>query len=581
MKKNHIIFSGLLVSVAIVLFFVFNNKADKNIAKYKKLNLSLESEINNLDPAVAYNDDALTLISQSLESLYQYHYLKRPFEIVPSLADGMPIVSKDGKNYKIKIKKEVYYHDHPAFVGRKRELKAIDFVNQFKRLIFKGLNSNGKWIVENRIKGANKFALKAGEDFKNIFKIDLEGVQAIDDYTLEISLNQPDPNLIYFLAMTFTTPVPKELILYHENDLKEVMIGTGPYYLNKLESNKRYVLKKFDNFHGEVYPSSGDRYANTKDLLIYAKKDLPFIDEVAFHVMPSAEKRFSEFKERNVDLLSVPSIKMSEITDPASSVSVYFNKQNIEIKMFSTLIFRWLGFNMEDTTFKNKKFLREAIAYAIDYNKYSQILNKNTSLRANSIFNPGIPGYNPSQNIKYKYNLKKAKNILKQNGHENGRGLPVIRYSTRGEREINLLEAEFVKKSLAALGIVIQIEQLTFKEFLSQGRAGKLQFWTDNWIYDYPDSENILQLLLSSNHPGINKSVYKNKKFDFLYGKLAETRELAERLSYMEQMEKIVLQDLPWIPLFYETSYTVSWPNVKNYRKSFFTRNYVKYLDLK
>lgn len=580
MKKNQIVFTTLLIGMLVALFIVFTQDGHQLDSKYKRLNLSLGSEITNLDPAIAYNDDALTLISQPLESLYQYHYLKRPFEIVPQLAESMPKISNDGKVYTIKIKKGVYYHDHPAFVGRKRELKALDFVNQIKRLAFKGHNSNGRWIVDNRIKGANKFALTVGEDFKNIFNVELEGAIAIDDYTLKITLNQPDPNLIYFLAMTFTTPVPKEIILYHENDLHDVLIGTGPYYLHKVESTERYILKKFADFHGEVYPSSGDRYANTKDLLIYAKQKLPFIDEVTFHIIPKDEKRFSEFKDRNLDLLSVPFIKMDDISNPESDVSKFFKKNNIETKMFSTLIFRWLGFNMQDPVFKNSKFLREAIAYAIDYNTYSQILNKNTSLRANSIFNPGIPGYNPSQSLDYKFDIKKAKKILKKHGHPNGKGIPTIRYSTRSNGEINLIEAKFIKESLAKIGLKVEVEVLSFKEFLNLGRSGKLQFWTDNWIYDYPDSENILQLLLSSNHPGINKSAYANKKFDFLYGKLAETRDLAERLSYMESMEKIVLNDLPWVPLFYETSYTVTWPNVKNFRKSFFTRNFVKYLDL-
>ena len=98
---------------------------------------------------------------------------------------------------------------------------------------------------------------------------------------------------------------------------------------------------------------------------------------------------------------------------------------------------------------------------------------------------------------------------------------------------------------------------------------------------DYPDGENILQLLISKNTPGINKSGYRNPEFDALYEKLRITRDTAEKSFLMNKMIDLVMLDIPWIPLMYESSYVMIYKNVKNYRKSSINRNYVKYLKIK
>ena len=105
-------------------------------------------------------------------------------------------------------------------------------------------------------------------------------------------------------------------------------------------------------------------------------------------------------------------------------------------------------------------------------------------------------------------------------------------------------------------------------------------FFTDNWLFDYPDGENILQLLVSSNFPGVNKSAYSNAKIDDLYNELKQTSNLDQRDKIIHQMEEIVFDDLPWIPMMYESSFVIQYPEIKNFRKSSIIRNYVKYLKL-
>ena len=130
------------------------------------------------------------------------------------------------------------------------------------------------------------------------------------------------------------------------------------------------------------------------------------------------------------------------------------------------------------------------------------------------------------------------------------------------------------------MGIEVEIEVLNFRNFLKKGRSGELQFWTDYWIYDYPDPQNILQLLYSSNFPGINKNGYKNEMVDELYEKLLSDSSNIRKMRYIRSIEKEFNQDLPWILMSYDRSYYIARKHVQNLKKSSFIRNYFKYLKI-
>ncbi|MBC75442.1 MAG: hypothetical protein CME64_05440 [Halobacteriovoraceae bacterium] len=547
---------------------------DTGTSDSKTLNLSINNHIKSFDPAVAFNDDSLRVIGQSLETLYQYHYLKRPYEVIPALADGMPRVSKDGKTYTIKLKKHIKYKSSLKEL-KNREVKAQDFINQIKRLAFTPLNSTGAWLFKGKIKGFDEFSKIVGTDYKKMLTTPMEGLKALDDHTLKIELNRAEPNMLYFLSMIFTTPVPEELIKKFNNDLSGVLVGTGAFYL-KTSSEEKLVFEKNESFRKEHYPSAGDRYANTQSLLNSSLERLPFLDRVIFHVINDEGKKWERFLNKELDILSVPKKFLATITEPRSSLKEEMDRKGIKIKHFSSISSRWLGFNMQDPVIGKNLNLRKAIAHSIDFDRYLYVMSNNTNLKANSIYNPSIPGYNPSNQLSYKYDLEKAKEFLKLAGFEPGE--LTITYTTRGKQDIHFIEAEFIKSQLEKLGINVKVETVSFSEFLKRGRAGKLQFFTDNWIYDYPDAENIIQLLIGSNSPGVNKSAYKHPFVDSLYSKLAKTSIKQKRVELMEQVERQVDKDLPWIMLMFESSYILHHSNVKNFRRSYFIRNHLKYL---
>jgi ABC-type transport system substrate-binding protein len=578
MRKTTIILAALTAGFIFLTVWSWKHLNFSPITS-TSLRLSLDDKVESLDPAKAYSDDSLFVSAQVLEPLYQYHYLKRPYEIEPLLADGRPEIKNKGTLITIKIKKNVFFHPHPAFNGEPRELIAEDFVTQFKRLALKSLKSPGRGLFSELIEGFESYSDLINDDWKKIPEFSMVGIEAIDRHTLQIKLQNSEPNIIYYLALNFLSPVPWELVKYQKNNLDTLLVGTGPYVFNGFDKNV-IGMSKNKNYREDFYPTSGDRYANVQRLLVSSKEKIPFVDNVRFYVTGDESKRWDSFFKHEIDLLTVPKTYLPNLYNASGDLHEEIKNKGIELKHFPTLANRWLAFNMRHSVVGKNDYLRRAIAYSIDYEKYIQVLSQNTNLRANSILVPGISGYLPAKGFRFKFDRALAKEYLKMAGFTSAKKMPTIVYSTRGNQGVNILEADFIKEHLEAIGLKVEIEILTFSDFLRKGRAGELMFFTDNWLFDYPDGENILQLLVSTNFPGINKSGYSNPKIDELYHQLKETTNVDQRDKIIHEMEEIVFDDLPWIPMMYESSFVLQYGDIKNFRKSSIIRNYVKYIKI-
>ncbi|OUR93086.1 hypothetical protein A9Q84_21520 [Halobacteriovorax marinus] len=560
-----------------VITFISCTKKDYSSA----LNVSLSGEISTLDPANSYDTISASIVYQGYEQLYEYHYLKRPYTLQPLLAEGMPLIENEGKKYTIKIRKGIQYHDDPAFKGKKRFVLARDFVNQIKRLAYLPTNSNGWWLFDQKIKGLNEFRQKAKRSFDNFKNNEISGLYTTDDHTLVIELNEPYPQMIYTLAMSFTSPIPIEAIEMYENNLNEKIIGTGPYKLDKWESINKLKLIRNENYRKSFYPGQGDRIANSRNLLADAGKVIPFIDKIEYNVYKEAQTRWLNFKAKKIDYLVIPKDNYSSAVDPNGNLTEELQKEKIRLQIFPTLTYWWLSFNMQDPLLGKNLNLRKAIAHAIDVERYIQVFTNNIGQKSNSIFPPGIPGYDPSSKLPYTHDKEEAKKYLKKAGYPEGKGLPALTYDVRGVSATNRQQADFIKSELAKIGIKVQIALNTFPAFLEKARQGKLQFWQDGWALDYPDAENVLQLLISRNHaPGPNSTFYENKIFDKLFDKMKVLPNGPQKVDLMKRMEQIIVDELPWIMQYYSRNYILYHERLKNYRHSDLIYNNFKYLNL-
>lgn len=564
---------------AISIFFSSCRKG--NNESNNALTISLSDEISSLDPAQSYDTISGSVVYQVYEQLYQYHYLKRPFALEPLLAESLPEIDKSGTKYTIKIKQGVKYHSNPIFKDQTRILKSQDFVTQIKRLAFKGTNSNGWWLFDGKIKGLNEFREKAGSSLNKLNDLNVEGLKTPDDHTLIIELIRPYPQLIYALAMSFTSPVPWEVVHALNNGLHDKMFGTGPFQLSEWNHQGTLKLTKFKNFRDEFYPTQGDRHSHEEELMLDAGKKLPFIDEVNFNIMKESQTRWLNFQSKKIDFLVIPKDNYSSAIDPNGNLNEELKSKNIKLNIAPTLTYWWISFNMKDQILGKNKLLRQSVAYAIDINKYISVFTNNIGQVANSIYPPGIPGYDPTHKLPFEHNIEKAKELLAKAGYPEGKNLAAINYDVRGTSTTNRQQAEFIKSELEKIGIKINIVLNTFPAFLEKARKGQLQMWQDGWSMDYPDAENSLQLLIKKNHPpGPNATYFYNQKFDALFEKLRFLMDGPEKKKIMEEMEDIVQDELPWVMQYYARNYILHHGYLKNYRHSDLIFNNLKYLRL-
>ena len=485
------------------------------------LRVPLRENIATFDPANAYDTISIEVISQSLEQLYQYHYLDRPYRLEPLLAKGMPRIDKGGTRYTIELKRGIRYHDDPAFGGRIRHLQAIDFVHQIKRIALTTTKSNGWFLFKGLIVGLDDFRERA-KHYRDILKLPVSGLQtSADQGTLTVQLTRPFPQFQYVLAMTFSTPVPYEAIRHYQNNLNEHMVGTGPFQLLQWKRNHSVTMVKNPHYRHSTYPAQGDEEARARGMLADAGKALPFLSRIEFTLLAEAQTRWLNFLSGKIDTILIPKDNFNTAITAQGELSPALTAKDIVLDIAPTLYHFWVSFNMNHPILGKNRKLRQAIAHAIDVDKYIALFTNNVGQRSHSIFVPGIRGHDPQTRASFRYDLQRAKQLLQEAGYPGGSGLPRFTYDVRGQATFNRQHGEFIKMALQQIGLQIDVISNTFPGFLKKLREGKLQIFNDGWGLDYPDAENAALLLHSDNHPpGPNAASYNNPEVDRLIDEL-------------------------------------------------------------
>lgn len=571
------------ITFLLILFITTACTKNKDTdVKKNELNWALTTTVSTVDPAVSYDTVSAKVVSQIYEALYEYDYLIRPYQLKPLLAEDLPEVSANGLRYKIRIKKEIYYHDSKAFKGQKRAVKSQDFINELKRIAFKPTKSNGWWLFTNKVKGLDKFRKNAKDDMSNFFSIDVEGLQAPDDHTLIIELKQPYPQLRYALAMSFTAPMPREVIEYYKNDLNHEAVGTGAFQFVKWNKSLDITLERNKNYHKSLYPTKGDRLSYEQKLLEDRGKQLPFVDKINFQIIKEAQTRWLKFLNKEIDVMVLSKDHFSVALDAQGQLNREYLDKDIKLQIAPTLTYWWLSFNMNHPILGKNLKLRKAIAHAVNIDEYIEKFSNNIALKANSIYPPGVLGYSPANKLPYNHNKSKAKAFLAKSGYPDGKGLPKFNYDVRGSSTTSRQMGEFIQKELAEIGVKLNLNLNSFPGFLNKARTGQLEIWQGGWAMDYPDPENVIQLLISKNHPpGPNSSYFSNPEVDKLYQKLFYTTEKDQVLKITNKVQDLVTEQLPWVMQFYSRNYILHQGYVKNFRQSDLINNNFKYLRVK
>lgn len=323
----------------------------------------------HLDPVQSYSENEYVFINQIYQPPLQYHYFKRPYELIPFAAEAVPVpqyLDRKGRRlpqdadaarvaetiYEIRIRPGILYQPHPAFArdGRgeplyfrltaadlkridtlgdfehtgTRELTAEDYVYQIKRLAHPRLHSPILGLMSNYIVGMREYAQslkqvaeqsEARGAFLDLRRYPLPGVELVDRYTYRIRILGKYPQFVYWLAMPFFAPVPWEADFFYSQPgmaeknitLDWYPVGTGPYMLTVNDPNRKMVLERNPNYQGERYPSEGEPGDWEAGLLADAGKPLPFIDKVVFSLEKESIPYWNKFLQGYYDASGIAS----------------------------------------------------------------------------------------------------------------------------------------------------------------------------------------------------------------------------------------------------------------------------------
>jgi oligopeptide transport system substrate-binding protein len=558
---------SLSLSFLMVLALAVNGCVSKGKDTSNTLHVAVVAKIKGMDPA--FTDDLYsgTMSGTVHEPLLHYHYLKRPYELEPLLAEAMPEVSKDGLTYTFKLKKGVLFHDDPAFEGGKgREVTADDFVYSWKRLADGKLNSPQWWVFDGKIAGLNEWhdaSLKGGPDYAK----PVEGLQAADRYTFRVKLTKPSAQFIYFVAMTCASVVAREAVEKYGKEFINHAVGTGPFRLESIDGSSKVIFVRNPTYRKELYPAEGAPGDREAGLLADAGKPIPFVDKLVVNVITEDQPRWLNFLAGKLDISGIPKDNFSQVMAGPRELKAEFASKGLKLDITPSMDITHTSFNMKDPLVGKNKLLRQAMSLAFDEAKSLELFYNGRGIIAQGPIPPGIAGYDPSYKNPYRqFNVDKAKEFLAKAGFPGGKGLPPLEHPTLADSTNRQMD-DFLTQSMAAIGIQVKHNPLSWPEFQAAVRQHRGHIWSYAWGADYPDAENFLGLFYSKNvSPGPNDSFYQNPEFDRLFEAALKLRDSPERTALYQKMRDIVVEDVPWIFHLHRLTYSLAHPWVHGYK---------------
>lgn len=620
----------------------------------------------HLDPAQSYTDDEITFTAQIYEPPLQYHYLKRPYELIPGTLEQVPqprFFDAQGRElpadapveaiaesvYELRLLRGIRYQPHPAFAldgegkplylgrdvaaGRQklgdfpqtgsRELTADDYIYQIKRLALPRIHSPIFGMMAERIIGLRELGealRKAAKDIPADAWIDLDafplsGVEKVDRHALRIRIKGKYPQFLFWLAMPFFAPVPREADRFFAQPgmaarnltLDWWPVGTGPFMLSENDPNRRMVLSRNPNFAGrQTYPCAGGEGDREAGLLADCGKPLPLIDQAVFSREKEAIPYWNKFLQGYYDASGISSDSFDQAirVNVGGDVALTDEMRDKGIRLLTSVKIStfYLGFNMLDPVVgglnERATLLRQAISIAIDQEEYISIFQNGRGIPAQSPLPPGIFGHEGGEEgvnatvydwVDGKPRRKPvavARKLMVDAGYPNGRdersGEPLVVYlDTTGGGMGEKSRLDWLTRQFAKIDVQLVVRSTDFNRFQDKIRKGNVQLYYLGWNADYPDPENFFFLLDGREGKvasgGENASNYANPEFDRLFARMKNLDNTPDRLGIIRAMNRILHHDAPWNFGLHPKSYTLAHRWLKNRKPSDVGNNILKY----
>jgi ABC-type transport system substrate-binding protein len=565
---------------------------------------ALPEDPRTLDPQVSYDTLGNAVISLIYDCPLQYHPFKTdPYELQPCLLAEMPkrTRNRDGtETYLCRLKPSLTFHDDPCFTATKgvgREVTAEDLAYAFKRIADPNVECPVLSTLQDYVIGLGEAYVDAKKTGRYDYQAPLKGVEVVDRQTFRLHLKKPYPQILYWLAMPFTAPVPREAVEYYDGKphggavrplFRFHPVGTGAFRMVDWSRNRLIRLARFERYQATVFPSEGWGRESEARFRPLAGQALPFLDEVQFAVIREGSPRWLLFQQGYLDGAGVSKDVFSSVLSVSQELTDKYRARGVRLYRDSEPSTFYLVFNMDDPILGSNRKLRQAISCAYDEDLYNEIFSNGININAQQLLPPGVFGHQRDFRNPYKqHDLALARKLMAEAGYPEGRnpktGQPLeLTFDVTADSPESRQSAEFQRGQIEQLGIRIRTNENNWAQQQEKVDAGHFQMVMYGWHADYPDPENFFFLFYGANKPprGSNHSRYSNPEFDRLFDRMCTMDSTPERLDLVHRLNALLVEDVPCVFLNHPVYFTLNQPWCPRVSSNSLLAGGLKYVDV-
>ena len=593
---HRLIHTAIVITLGLLSQPVMSQTATATPKVFKYAFIAAET---GFDPAQLSDLYSRILTANMFDALYTYDYLARPLIIRPNLAASMPEVSADFKTYTIHLKKGVFFSDDPAFKGQKRELVASDVVYTYKRIFDpKNKSPSVSGLREEKILGMEELREQATKSGKFDYDREVEGLRALDKYTVQFKLGEVRPRFLEAL----TDPgifgiVAREVVEAYGDRIMEHPVGTGPFKLDEWRRSSKITFVRNPNYREEYFDSVPTEGSSPLAKQVYEQmkgRKLPQIDKVEVSIIEEAQPRWLAFLGSEHDLMERLPAAYVNVAIPQNKLAPNLQKRGIQMQrnLLGDVTFSYFG--MENPLVggytPEKIALRRAIAIGQNSAEEVRLPRRGQAIVAQGPIMPMTSAYDPNLRSEMGvFDRAKAMALLDMFGYtdKNGDGwrdLPdgkplTLEYSTTSSadnRELN----EIWKKNMDAIGIRVEFKYGQWPELLKASRNGKLMMWGLGLSGGSPDGAGVLALGYSQSKGQQNHARFSLPEYDELYRQINRLPDGPERKALVEKAIKILVAYMPYKFITHRIGTDLTHPWVQGYVRNPIARDFWKYIDI-
>ncbi len=508
------------------------------------LRIPLSKFFNNIDPSLTFwgSTDSIELVEQLFLGLTDFNL--KTYEVIPELAISWQ-ANKDGTVYTFYLRQDVQWTN-----GEPVTAHDIVWTVQRNLLAGKSIMFKTLYILKNAesIYLKNKTASNLNyNDFitdNNILKS--LGVRAIDDYTVEFTLEHPAGYFPSLVSTWIYRPLPRKVIEKYGDNWTEHLQSNGPYQLVKWDKGNKLILTKNPNYYDA------------------AKVNIP---EIHYYIVPKSSLALAMYENNELDIIS-QSFTLPKTEIPRLNIDPVLRKELYLSRNFCTL---WYGFNTQKSPMNNV-LVRKAISAAIDKNNLIEfVININHSPATTFTPPPVFGAVDIEEKVGIQFSPRQAQEWLIEAGYPDGRGFPQIVLGHDNSDKLNITYTAIARMLKYYLNIDVRLQtfdRANYNNALIQPSA--LDMFDITWCADYPDANNWLYDVF---HPekGFNWVHWDNEEFAKVVEKAQKISDPNQRKQLYHRAEEILTEEeVAIVPIYFENSQFLVKPWVKGWENTGF-----------